>query len=595
MICFQNKSILVKIGLIISIIILLCIISAGSLFVKFEIKMAKEMAQQYSQKMKRIVQNKEKSEKEFLNKVMKSNLDVLKAASGEMLFQYNMDDIVILINSVLNINDIVAVSIHDHEDLPIYAGWKAPQKIVENELPKVIVQNKQLICISQTHYVNNDKIGIIALYYSEKNIERSIKDLKQKYQEEMDTYNMSFNKQLKKMIIIQSFCIGLIIVFIILSLVYSIQKIVLKPVKEIEAVNYRLSNFDFTIRINDNRNDELGKLLKSISLMIHQFKSLVGDVKNIANSSALTSKKIVRVSRRLTQNFKGTSIASEKVTIASNNMSLGIQTILEKVKHTNENSSLLSETSEQIAENIQQLSDALDCIKLSMKSASENANKGSSISEKAVEMAEHARSSIQSLEKASNEIDDVIRVIMKISDKTNLLALNASIEAAAAGEAGKGFAVVANAIQKFADQSALAADHIASQIKNLQHHTMNTIQAIIGITEIIQSTNDSISNIKSNIYKQYEASDQILANALEAREKSEHMAHKLAELSEAFDQTTQEIDYLSREADQVSCSIQAVSNQTNDSNNEINQLNDITRQIDVLSEDLYQQVEIFKL
>jgi methyl-accepting chemotaxis protein len=309
----------------------------------------------------------------------------------------------------------------------------------------------------------------------------------------------------------------------------------------------------------------------------------------------MTSEKTVRVSKQFAQNIHNTGIESKNVSTASNNMSMRIQKIFGKVKITNSNTKQISDTSEQIASNIQQLSEALDLMNLSMKSVSENADKGSNISKKAVEMAEQAKNSIKNLEEASNEIGDVIRVIMKISDKTNLLALNAAIEAAAAGEAGKGFAVVSSAIQKFADQSALAAENISSRITSLQENAMNTIIVIMEITDIIQVMNDSISNIKISVYNQSAASDQISANALGVKEKSDQIAQKLAELSKAFDQTTHDIDYLSKESDQVSSSIQAVSRQTDDSSNEISQLNHITNQLDELSNDLHQQVDVFKI
>ena len=592
---FTNRSIITKIGCITSIIILLCILSSGALLINFEINMAHRMAEQYASKMKKNLENREKSEKEVLNKMMKNTLDVLTTAAGDFLFNYNLNEIIILIKSVLNNHDIVAVSVIEYNDLPVYAGWKTPQKKIEKALPEKIKQNKQLISISKEHYVNNEKLGVITIYYSEKSIEKSVNQLRKSYKAEMDRYKQSVNNQLKKLIIIQSCSVGLIIIFIILSLVLSIKKIVLKPLNEVERIHYKLSDFDFTISINDNKNDEIGKLLKSIKTVVYQIQNLIGDVKNTAHALNMTSEKTVRVSKQFAQNIHKTGIESKNVSTASNNMSMRIQKIFGKVKITNSNTKQISDTSEQIACNIQHLSEALDLMNLSMKSVSENADKGSNISKKAVEMAEQAKNSIKNLEEASNEIGDVIRVIMKISDKTNLLALNAAIEAAAAGEAGKGFAVVSSAIQKFADQSALAAENISSRITSLQENAMNTIIVIMEITDIIQVMNDSISNIKIGVYNQSAASDQISANALGVKEKSDQIAQKLAELSKAFDQTTHDIDYLSKESDQVSSSIQAVSRQTDDSSNEISQLNHITNQLDELSNDLHQQVDVFKI
>lgn len=74
---------------------------------------------------------------------------------------------------------------------------------------------------------------------------------------------------------------------------------------------------------------------------------------------------------------------------------------------------------------------------------------------------------IKSLEERSKKIGNIVNVISSISDQTNLLALNAAIEAARAGDAGRGFAVVADEVRKLAEQTQKATKEISELISSI--------------------------------------------------------------------------------------------------------------------------------
>jgi len=81
-------------------------------------------------------------------------------------------------------------------------------------------------------------------------------------------------------------------------------------------------------------------------------------------------------------------------------------------------------------------------------------------------LANETTTSMTQIDEQVNAINDAISVIDQIAFQTNILSLNAAVEAATAGEAGKGFAVVAAEVRNLASRSAQAANEIKSLVEN---------------------------------------------------------------------------------------------------------------------------------
>jgi len=168
----------------------------------------------------------------------------------------------------------------------------------------------------------------------------------------------------------------------------------------------------------DGRNDEVGRVSRSLGAMAGRLAQVIGTAKHSADA-----------------------VASGSAEIAT-----GAQA--------------LAQCSAQQSGAIDHISTLTDAIRTSIGTATDNSRKTYDIAVKAAAEARRGGQSVTSALEAVKTITEKITIIGEIARQTNLLALNAAIEAARAGEHGKGFAVVAAEVRRLAERSGHAAGEI---------------------------------------------------------------------------------------------------------------------------------------
>ncbi|MDH4183678.1 MAG: methyl-accepting chemotaxis protein [Nitrospinota bacterium] len=196
---------------------------------------------------------------------------------------------------------------------------------------------------------------------------------------------------------------------------------------------------------------------------------------------------------------------------------------------------------------------------------------------------------------AAKAIGEVTEVIKRIAEQTNLLALNATIEAASAGEAGKGFAVVANEIKELANQSASAAEDIASRIGGVQDNTSQAVKVIADVAAIIGTINQAVEVISHSVEQQTKAASEIANNVAQAATGANSIASSISEVAKGANDVSRNTGEAARGANDVASNIQGVSKSATDTSASAQQVSASSHDLAKIAGELESMVARFKV
>ena len=204
-----------------------------------------------------------------------------------------------------------------------------------------------------------------------------------------------------------------------------------------------------------------------------------------------------------------------------------ITTKVDEAKRTQRLNARLDETQE-VSAAIQAVARATEQMVESAGDIARNANAANQTVGQAVTSVESANQTMVELGAASEKINDIVKTITQVADQTNLLALNATIEAARAGEAGKGFAVVAGEVKELSKQTKAATERINEMIAQVQTLSSAAIQAIGGISVVVEELSEKQQVIASAVDAQTHSTNEISANVAKAAERATSIADFVA-------------------------------------------------------------------
>ncbi|WP_312131622.1 methyl-accepting chemotaxis protein, partial [Diaphorobacter nitroreducens] len=253
------------------------------------------------------------------------------------------------------------------------------------------------------------------------------------------------------------------------------------PLERAVGLADAIAGGDLTQDVHDDRRDELGHLLRSLSAMGARLRGVVGEVRS----------------------------GVESVSAASSQIATGNHDLSARTEQTAANLEETAASMEELTATVTQSADTA-------RQANQLAANAAQAAERGGEVVGQVVTSMQQITESSRKIADIIGVIDGIAFQTNILALNAAVEAARAGEQGRGFAVVAGEVRSLAQRSAEAAKEIkqliTASVDNVQSGSAQVEQAGQSMQDIVHSVrrvSDLIGEITASSTEQRDGIGQV--------------------------------------------------------------------------------------
>ncbi|MBF0378269.1 MAG: methyl-accepting chemotaxis protein [Desulfamplus sp.] len=364
-----------------------------------------------------------------------------------------------------------------------------------------------------------------------------------------------------------------LIVATVIAMIFSIglgiaiTSVIVKPIVMATRFAEKMAKGDMTQKIDIDKQDEVGMLIKSLNSMSESLRTMFKDISRGVELLNTSSSDLTAVSEQMNSSSKESSSRSVSVAAASEEMSATMTTV--------------AAASEQTAGNVQMIVASVEEMSSTIREIASNTGTASTITGQAVNQAEAISKKVDLLGKAATEVGKVTETIAEISEQTNLLALNATIEAARAGEAGKGFAVVASEIKELAKQTANATHEINEKINGIQSNTSDAVSEIIKIVKVINNVNEIVTTIASSVEEQTVTTQEISGN--------------LTQASAGIQEVNENVNQTSSVAADISRDISDVSRAAQDMTNGSSQINISAKELAKLAKDINEMVSKFKV
>lgn len=344
----------------------------------------------------------------------------------------------------------------------------------------------------------------------------------------------------------------LILIAIALIVVFSIRKMVSKPLKLTENMLHELAEYNYALNAEMNnmgneyvkRDDEIGAMFRSLDKLVMNMRQIIRAISQHAQNTAATA-------QQLTATAQNTAASSEEISNAVENIADGASSQAEDTQRAAVSVNTSSSTLDEILAVIKDLVNSTGKIELCKQQGFDTLDKLISVTKNNKNIFMQIVEVINETNKSAEKISEASQMIQSISDQTNLLALNAAIEAARAGEAGRGFAVVAEEIRKLAEQSEGFTDDIKNVITELKARSENAVVLMKTASELMEEqnremldTNEKFEDISSAVERTKDIVDRINSASNRLAEENKlinELVESLSAIAEENAASTQQV------------------------------------------------------
>ena len=449
-------------------------------------------------------------------------------------------------------------------------NYKDPAKNIETDLRTIVTKLRDDIesfMMLSTIAANNNstRVSLAAAKDATDNTLVALDDITTQIRNEVAAANKNSSNiyNFGSNLIIITSTVGLVLGFLSS---FFVSRAITLPVSMVRNLAQEMASGNLVTRINLKQSDEVGQLAIATDTLADALSGIVGQMQIASNDLGESARGLGNIAAGLSTQSEQTSSRASSVSASAEQLSTNINTMSSAAEEMSMNFASISSATEEMSVSVGSISSAAEQtssnvaavttsihdISLTFEQVLSNVRDGARVANNASKMADSATSTMRQLDQSSTEISKVTETIKMIALQTNLLALNATIEAASAGEAGKGFAVVAHEIKQLANQSAKAAEDIATKIDGVQTGTRQAVGVIQDIAGIIKEINTSADKISWSVEQQNQAAHTISQNIAQANTSVGHIARSISEVAMTANDMSRSIAEATRGATDVS-------------------------------------------
>ncbi len=529
---FRNWSITTKIVASVGGIVSILLFVGGLVLIWYEVHLVEIFIDEHVSRLNYTIDERAQKEIALLRKNVEFNARILSEAGAIYLQNWDTEHLKnSLLRPYLNYAEILAIEVVDGAGDPFAAAWKVPEITVGKQFPGDLGLDESLSYASDALY-EGENIGSFRVYYTDAMLTNQIERIKDESLVESDTFHALARSRLYSVITIHTIGMILVLVIQMTCLILLLRVLVLNPLNTVSDIAQKLADFDLTVTVETNKNDEIGTLLKSIAGMVQAFRKIVSQVQRSGEQVSSSSAELAAASRQQEAIITHQAVSTENAVQSVEKIS-GIAADLE---HTMQYVTSMSQDAASLASNSQ--------------------NELAQIDEAVRQMAGESQSVSNRLHiilEESQNITSVVTRITEVANQTKLLSLNASLEAAkAGGEYGRGFTIIAREVRRLAEQAADATrdiDHIINKmqtavtagvlemdrfIARVQHSVKDVARLSVQLTQVIekvQALSPNFEEVNTAMSIQARTAHDI---NLTMRNLNEEMQQTIISLKEAF-------------------------------------------------------------
>lgn len=369
---------------------------------------------------------------------------------------------------------------------------------------------------------------------------------------------------------------GIGLAVIMLFIAYFIIRSLIKAINEVKNNLELVATGDFTGSINkklENREDEIGQMVKHTKNAIESFKESLSESKTTAETVNRSSAEIKSVTFSALDATGQVAEAIENVASDATNQAGAVSEVVGSVGQINLNADNLTIA----VSDIQSCVKTLDKSSAEMKSHIKDMSDGSELMTGQIT---NISDKIAETNEAISQMSDILKTIDEIASQTNLLALNASIEAAHAGEKGKGFAVVAENIKNLAGNTASELVNVKDIIKNLTNsfkECASSIDIVVQTNKTNVETTENVITSFDEVFGGISATDsklkEITVSVKEMKDIMSEISEQMSDISKGAESTAAATEEITASSEELTSLMNSITNDCDDMSKKAEEMN----------------------